>query len=56
MPKRKGPADKPKDQSKRFTEAAKRAGVTEDDSEFDDAFRKIIREKPPKSASSGKMK
>ena len=45
MPKRKEPELDPKEQFKRFKEAAKKAGVTESEEEFERAFKKIV---PPK--------
>jgi hypothetical protein len=46
MPKRKQPELTPAEQYKRFKEAAKRAGVTEDEKEFERAFDKIARSEP----------
>jgi hypothetical protein len=42
MPKKKEPEIAPAEQFKRFREAAKRAGVTEKEEEFERAFEKII--------------
>ena len=47
MPKRKEPELTPAEQYKRFKEAAKKAGVTEKEEEFERAFKKVA---PPKSA------
>lgn len=46
MPKRKRPEEKPKDQFKRFVEAAKKLGAEEGGAKFDEQFRRIAR--PPK--------
>jgi len=45
MPKRKGPELTPEEQRKRFIEAAKKAGVTKDEGEFERAFKAVT--KPP---------
>lgn len=49
MPKRKEPELTPAEQSKRFKEAAKKAGVTKDEAEFERAFKKVAQ--PPKSVA-----
>ena len=52
MPKRKEPELDPKEQFKRFKEAAKKAGVTETEEEFERAFKKVAsRKTSPKDAS-----
>lgn len=43
MPKRKQPELDPKEQYKRFREAAKDAGVTEDERQFERAFSKVAK-------------
>lgn len=43
MPKRKEPELTPAEQNKRFIEAAKKAGVTEDEKEFERAFKTVAR-------------
>jgi hypothetical protein len=43
MPKRKEPELDPKEQYKRFKEAAKKAGVTKSEEEFERAFGKVAR-------------
>ena len=48
MPKRKEPELTPAEQHKRFKEAAKEAGVTESEEEFERAFKKVV---PPKGKS-----
>jgi hypothetical protein len=45
MPKRKKPELTPEEQFKRFKEAAKEAGVTESEEEFQRAFKKVVRQK-----------
>jgi hypothetical protein len=45
MPKRKEPELTPAEQSKRFKEAAKKAGVTKDDKEFEATFSRVVQ--PP---------
>ena len=45
MPKRKEPELEPKEQYKRFKDAAKKAGVTKSEEEFERAFKKVV---PPK--------
>ena len=52
MPKRKEPGLTPEEQSKRFKEAAKKAGVTDKEEEFERAFGKVA--KPEKSARKSK--
>ena len=48
MPKRKEPELDPKEQHKRFKEAAKKAGVTDSEEQFERVFEKIAQ---PKKAS-----
>ncbi len=50
MPKQKQTKLTPEEQAKRFTEAAKKAGLTKDEEEFEKAFRKVAKasESPPK--------
>ena len=48
MPKRKEPELDPKEQHKRFKEAAKEAGVTKSEDEFERAFKKVASSKPDK--------
>ena len=43
MPKRKEPELDPKEQYKRFKEAAKKAGVTKDEAEFERAFKRVAK-------------
>jgi hypothetical protein len=45
MPKRKTPVLTPAEQFKRFKEAAKKAGVTESEEEFERRFKKIAKPK-----------
>ena len=45
MPKRKATELTPEEQSKRFKEAAKEAGVTNNEPKFENAFRKIAQKK-----------
>ena len=53
MPKRKKPELTPEEQFKRFKEAAKKAGVTKSEEEFERTFKKVMRpKKPAKSAQS----
>lgn len=52
MPKRKEPDLTPEEQHKRFIEAAKKAGVTRDEKEFEKAFKAIA--KTPKTRISDK--
>ena len=49
MPKRKEPELKPEEQHKRFIEAAKEAGVTKSEEEFEKAFKVVS--KPSKKPS-----
>jgi hypothetical protein len=42
MPKKKEPEETPEEQIKRFKEAAKKAGVTSDEKEFERAFKKTV--------------
>jgi hypothetical protein len=46
MPKRKEPELSPEEQYKRFKEAAKKAGVTDKEEEFERAFKKLAVKKP----------
>jgi hypothetical protein len=48
MPKRKTPELTPAEQYKRFKEAAKKAGVTESEEEFERTFKKVAPSKPAK--------
>jgi hypothetical protein len=50
MPKKKKPDLTPAEQFKQFREAAKKAGVTEDEKEFERTFKKVV---PPKKATKG---
>ena len=54
MPKRKEPELDPKEQYKRFKEAAKEAGATEDEGEFRRAIKKIARSKSARKPSVSK--
>ena len=62
MPKRKEPELTPAEQYKRFKEAAKKAGVTKDEEEFERAFRKVAttaprtRQQQPAAASIPKRR
>ena len=47
MPKRKEPELDPKEQYKRFKAAAKEAGATEDEGEFQRVLKRIARPKKP---------
>jgi len=47
MPKRKEPELTPEEQYERFKEAAKQAGVTKDEKEFEDVFKKIVTKQKP---------
>jgi hypothetical protein len=47
MPKRKEPELTPAEQYKRFKEAAKKAGVTKDEEEFERAFKGVTKPKQP---------
>lgn len=51
MPKRKAPELTPAEQSKRFKEAAKKAGVTKDEKEFEDTFKRLVPQKSQRSSS-----
>ena len=42
MPKRKEPELTPAEQYKRFKEAAKKAGVTKDEEEFERTFKRVV--------------
>ena len=48
MPKRKARELTPAEQSKRFKEAAKEAGVTDNEEEFERAFKALETKKPAK--------
>jgi hypothetical protein len=48
VPKRKEPEPTPAEQSKRFKEAAKKAGVTKDEKKFEQAFAAVAKKKPKK--------
>ncbi len=53
MPKRKEPELTPGEQFKRFKKAAKEAGVTTDEKEFERAFKTVAKQKPkPDEAKS----
>jgi hypothetical protein len=45
MPKRKEPELTPEEQYKRFKEAAKKAGVTKDEAEYERAFKTVVRDR-----------
>ena len=45
MPKRKQPELSAEEQYKRFTEAAKKAGVTQDERQFEKAFKSVVKPK-----------
>jgi hypothetical protein len=47
MPKKKEPELTPAEQLKRFKQAAKAAGVTDDEQEFEKAFHTVAKIKPP---------
>jgi hypothetical protein len=51
MPKRKEPELTPAEQYKRFKEAAKKAGVTEKEEDFEQAFRAVTTPKDRKQKS-----
>lgn len=50
MPKRKEPELDPKEQYKRFKEAAKEAGVTKSEDEFARAFKRVVKPANPPDA------
>jgi len=54
MPKRKAPELTPAEQHKRFLEAAKKAGVTEDEKEFENKFKSVVA--PQKGTKSGRTR
>lgn len=57
MPKRKEPELDPKEQYKRFKEAAEKAGVTKSEEEFERAFKKVAttaERSPKRRAASAK--
>jgi hypothetical protein len=51
MPKRKEPELTPEEQYKRFKEAAKKAGVTDDEAEFEQRFKSVAAQKPKKKVA-----
>lgn len=53
MPKRKEPELTPAEQSKRFKEAAKKAGVTKDEKEFSDVFARVSKPSAPIKKKKG---
>jgi hypothetical protein len=54
MPKRKEPELTPAEQYKRFKEAAKKAGVTKDEEEFEKTFKRLVPRKPPKPRTAAR--
>lgn len=52
MPKRKTPELTPAEQYKRFKEAAKAAGVTKSEEEFERAFKRVAPRKPTRKSVS----
>lgn len=54
MPKRKEPELTPEEQYARFKEAAEKAGVTKDEREFEDTFKKVVKRKDAPTKSSQK--
>ena len=56
MPKRKEPELDPKEQYKRFKEAAKKAGVAKSEEEFERAFKVVAKPKRSKTAVAPKAK
>jgi hypothetical protein len=50
MPKKKEPEITPAEQFKRFREAAKKAGVTEKEEEFERVFEKVVSAKKPRKS------
>lgn len=48
MPKRKEPEMTPAEQYKRFKKAAKEAGVTTDEKQFEEVFKKVAKAPPPR--------
>ena len=50
MPKKKQPELTPSEQYKRFKEAAKEAGVTQSEEEFERAFRGVVKAKTGRKA------
>ena len=48
MPKKKEPELSPAEQFKRFREAAKKAGVTEKEEEFERVFQKVVPPRHPR--------
>lgn len=56
MPKRKKPELMPAEQYKRFKEAAKEAGVTTSEEEFERAFNKVAKPTSPKPSKPAKVK
>jgi hypothetical protein len=53
MPKKKEPALTPEEQIKRFKEAAKKAGVTDKEEEFERAFENVAPHKRARNGRSG---
>jgi hypothetical protein len=53
MPKRKEPELTPAEQSKRFKEAAKKAGVTKDEKEFEHVFARVSKPSAPIKKKKG---
>jgi hypothetical protein len=51
MPKKKEPELTPEEQIKRFKEAAKKAGVTDKEEEFERAFKKVVPRAPGKKGA-----
>ena len=52
MPKRKEPELTPEEQYKRFKEAAKKAGVTDNEKDFERAFQKVAPRRTPERKRS----
>jgi hypothetical protein len=48
MPKRKTPEPTPEEQFKRFKEAAKKAGLTKSEEEFEQTFKRVVKSTKPK--------
>jgi hypothetical protein len=53
MPKRKEPELTPAEQYKRFKEAAKKAGVTDKEEDFERAFERVVEGSRPGGRQSG---
>jgi len=47
MPKRKTPELTPAEQARRFRKAAQQAELTKHEKELEDAFKKVVTQKPP---------